>query len=131
MPTRLKRPNIWRQLLVTAALVAFQSYLGYSVVTGQFGIEGQDVMEKDMEELSAKSGALAAEIESFRHRVDLFRSSRLDPDILTERARALLAMSSPDDIVVMTDPNNGKLISSSYGALPEDQLNAVIEKGID
>jgi cell division protein FtsB len=131
MPTRLKRPAFWRHLLLTAGLIAFQGYLGYSVLTGQFGIERQDLLDTEIGKLGAKSAALTAEIESYRHKVSLLRSSRIDPDILTERARALLSMSDPRDIVIMVDPASGKPISSSVGALPEDQLNATIERGID
>jgi cell division protein FtsB len=131
MPTRLKRPAFWRHIFFSAGLIAFQGYLGYSVLTGQFGVERQDMLDGEIGDLSAQSASLSAEIESYRHKVSLLRSSRIDPDILTERARELLSMSDPDDIVIMVDPTTGKPTSSSVGALPEDQLNATIEKGID
>ena len=51
MPTRLKRPAFWRHVALALGLVAFQGYLGYSVVTGQFGIESQDALEREIDEL--------------------------------------------------------------------------------
>lgn len=131
MPTRLKRPSFWRQLFVAAGLVAFQGYLGFSVVSGQFGIQSQGQMRADIEELKAQSAALQAEIDSYRHRVALFAPTKLDPDIVSERARALLSMAQPDDILVMVDPATGKLISGSFPMLPEIQLTDIIEDGID
>ena len=131
MSTRLKRPSFWRQLLLGAGLVAFQGYLGFNVVSGQFGIESQKQMHADLKELRAQSGALQAEIDSYRHRVALFDPTRLDPDIVSERARALLSMAQPDDIIVMGDPKTGKLISSSSGELAVDKLITSIEDGID
>ena len=131
MSTRLKRPSFWRHLALTLALVAFQGYLGYNVVSGQFGIESQKVMLGQIEELKARSAALGAEIDATMHRVELFNSSRLDPDILTERARALLSMSQPDDIIVMVDTTTGKPISGSYDELAASQLTDEIEVGID
>lgn len=131
MSTRLKRPAFWRHLALTAALVAFQAYLGYNVVSGQFGIESQKVMLAQINELKAQSGALAAEIEATSHRVGLFNSSMLDPDILTERARALLSMSQADDIIVMVNHKNGKPISGSYDELAASELTDEIEVGID
>jgi cell division protein FtsB len=113
MSTRLKRPPFWRHLLVTLILMSAGVYLGYSVLSGQFGIESREALEADIAELTAQSSALAAEVDSYRHRIDLFKSSSLDPDIVSERARALLAMSEPDDIVVMVDPASGKPISGS------------------
>lgn len=131
MPTRLKRPSFWRQLLLAGALVAFQGYLGFNVVSGQFGIESQKEMHAQIEELKAQSGALQAELDAYRHRAALFDPARLDPDIVSERARALLSMAQPDDIIVMVDPLTGKPISGSSGKLSENQLNGIIEDGID
>ncbi|MBN9361501.1 MULTISPECIES: septum formation initiator family protein [unclassified Devosia] len=131
MPTRLKRPAFWRHVALALGLVAFQGYLGYSVVTGQFGIESQDVLEVEINELAAKSGALQAEIDSFRHRIDLFQTTRMDPDLVSERARALLSMAQPDEIVVMVDPANGKPVSSSNVQSTTDGLTANIDIGID
>lgn len=131
MPTRLKRPAFWRYVAVALGLVAFQGYLGYSVVTGQFGIESQDVLEVEINELAAKSGALQAEIDSFRHRIDLFQTTRMDPDLVSERARALLSMSQPDEIVVMVDPGTGKPVSSSNVQSTSDGLTANIDIGVD
>jgi len=129
--TRLKRPAFWRHLALTLALVAFQGYLAYNAVSGQFGVENQKVMLAEIGELKARSSALAADIEATHHRVQLFTSTRLDPDILTERARALLLMSQADDLLVMVDTATGKPISGSYDELAASQLTDEIEAGID
>jgi cell division protein FtsB len=130
MLTRLSRPSIWRQLLVAGALIAFQGYLAFSVVSGQFGIENSEVIEADIEELKATSAALAVEIESVGHRSTLFTPQKLDPDIVSERARALLAMSLPTEVIVMVD-EDGELIHSSYDTLAADQLTSLIVEDSD
>jgi cell division protein FtsB len=131
MSTRLKRPSFWRQLLLSGVLVAIQGYLAYNVVSGQFGIEGQRQLEVQIGELSATSAVLAAEVEAYRHRAALFTPQRLDPDIVAERARALLSMAQPDDVIIMIDPTSGKPIRSSFDALAAEQLTDNIEDGID
>lgn len=131
MPTRLKRPAFWRHVAVGLGLIAFQGYLGYSVVTGQFGIESQDVLEAEIDELGAKSGALQAEIDSFRHRIELFQTTRMDPDLVSERARALLSMAQADDIVVMVDPATGKPLLGLNSVSTASELTANIDVGID
>lgn len=131
MPTRLKRPAFWRHVALALGLIAFQGYLGYSVVTGQFGIESQDVLEAEIDELGAKSGALQAEIDSFRHRIDLFQTTRMDPDLVSERARALLSMAQADDIVVMVDPATGKPLLGLTSVSTASELTANIDVGID
>lgn len=131
MSTRLRRPSVWRQLAITAVLVAFQGYLGYSALVGNFGIESQKVMRGEIEGLKVQSGALQAEIDAYRHKVDLFDPKKLDPDILTERARALLSMAQIDNMVVMTDPLTGKPTTSLLASSTDNQAMPEIETGID
>ena len=126
MPTRLKRPSVWRSLAVTALLVAFQGYLGYNALRGQFGIESHKQMSSDIEELRAQSGQLKAEIDVYRHRVDLFSPQKLDVDILTERARALLDMAQPADLIVMVDARTGLPADGSQQKLADNQLSSLI-----
>ena len=126
MPTRLKRPPFWRPLALTLALLGFQGYLGFSAIGGQFGIENRKQIIADIEVLKAQSSALQAEIDAYRHRVALMDTRRLDPDLVTERARALLNMANPDDIVVMVDPQTGEPLSGSFNELAADQLTSII-----
>lgn len=131
MSTRLRRPSVWRQLMVTTALLAFLGYLGWNAVGGNFGIESQKLMKVDIVDLKMQSAALQAEIDAYRHKVDLFDPKKLDPDILTERARALLGMAQVGDLVIMVDPATGKPITSLSTVSTGDQLMPEIEGGID
>lgn len=139
MPTRLKRPSVVRALAVTTVLAGFLGYLGYSALHGQFGTESNARMVAEIKELEAKSATIQAEIDAYRHRVRLFDATSLDPDILTERARALLNMAQADDVLVMLDPltrlprlqakpvpvEENSLESSSHQSLPEIQLSPI------
>jgi len=131
MPTRLKKRAIWRPLALSAALLCFQGYLGFSAIGGQFGIENRKQIIADIEVLKSRSSALQAEIGAYKHRSSLMDTRRLDPDLVTERARAMLNMASADDIIVMVNSDTGKPISSSYSDLTEDQLNPKEEAFID
>lgn len=127
MPTRLKRPAFWRPLALTAALLGFQGYLGFSAIGGQFGIESRTQIMLDIDQLKARSAALQAEIDAYSHRATLMDTRRLDPDIVTERARALLNMANADDIIVMVDPSTGKPLSGKFEELATDELIQLIE----
>jgi cell division protein FtsB len=111
--------------------MAVLGYLGFNCVSGQFGIQSQRQMRADIEQLKAQSAALDVEVQSYRHRESLFASDKLDPDIITERARALLGMAHPDDVVVMTDPHSGLPISGLTLPSTDKKLNANIPIGID
>jgi F420-dependent methylenetetrahydromethanopterin dehydrogenase len=54
-------------------------------------------------------------------------SRRLDPDIVTERARRLLNMANADDVIVMVDPHSGKPLSGKFQELADDELIRLIE----
>jgi cell division protein FtsB len=131
MSTRLRRPSLWRQLAVTAALVAFQGYLGWSAIGGNFGIDSQKLMQADIADLKAKSAGLSVEIDAYRHKVALFDPHSLDPDILTEKARAFLSMAEIGDMVVMVDPQTGKPAGGLTMQSTANQSMPKIESGID
>ncbi len=101
MPTRLKKPSVLKQLALTVVLGAFLAYLGANAVSGQYGLIGQDEMRNEVATLEAKSATLQAEIDSIKHRMSLLDPTALDPDLLSERAHALLSMSNPEDIVLL------------------------------
>lgn len=127
MPTRLKRPAFWRPLALTVTLLAFQGYLGFSAISGQFGIESHETIVADIKVLEDKSAALQVEIDTFRHRISLMNPRHLDPDLVVERARALLNMAHADDILVMVNPQNGKPISGKFEELIDDELISIIQ----
>jgi cell division protein FtsB len=127
MPTRLKRPAFWRPLAFSVTLLACQGYLAYSAISGQFGIENREQIEADIEVLRDRSSALQAEIDAFRHRVSLMNPRHLDPDLVTERARALLNMAHADDLLIMVDPTTGKPISGQFQELIDDGLISIIQ----
>jgi cell division protein FtsB len=106
MSTRLKHPAVFRHFLIGALLISFQAYLGYSAINGRFGIENQKQMLVDIKVLQVEKANLQTRIDAYRHRISLFDPARLDPDIITEKARALLSMAHPDDIIVVLDENS-------------------------
>ncbi|MBJ3784352.1 FtsB family cell division protein [Devosia sediminis] len=127
MPTRLKRPPFWRPLALTVTLLGFQAYLGYSAISGQFGIASREDIQSDIEVLEDRSAALQAEIDAYRHRVSLLNPRHIDPDIVAERARALLNMAHADDVLVMVNPENGQPISGQFVELIDSELISIIE----
>ncbi len=103
MSTRLKRPSIAKQLGVTAVLASLLVYLGFNAISGQYGIEGRRELQREMVALNAQSARLQAEIEAYQQRIALYDPDRLDPDILSEKALALLTMVHKDDRLIKLD----------------------------
>ena len=88
-------------------------------------------MMAEIDTLKVTSGGLAAEIEGYRHKVSLFDPKSLDPDILTEKARALLSMAPVGDMVIMVDPDTGKPTSGLQTTSTGNEAMPKIEAGID
>lgn len=116
MSTRLKKPSRSKQLGITVLLIAFQVYLGVSALTGQFGVTSQMDMVKDIAALQVQSDVLDAQITTLKHRIALYDPKRLDPDILTEQARAQLSLADPRDKLIITEKpsDNFPAVKNAY-----------------
>ena len=90
-------------LLGSLALV----YLGYTGVQGDVGLlawiqRGQDVAEAK-QHLAVEQGRR----DTLAHRVALLRPESLDLDLLDERARAVLNLVKPGELILMQWPADG------------------------
>ncbi len=90
-------------LLGSLALV----YLGYTGVQGDGGLlawiqRGQDVAEAK-QHLTVEQGRR----DTLAHRVALLRPESLDLDLLDERARAVLNLVKPGELILLQRPADG------------------------
>ena len=103
MPTRHKRPSIIKQLSISALLLAFLAYMGFSAISGKYGTNNKKKLLADIVQLEAESAEMDKEIADYKKRIALFDPAQLDPDILSERARELLSMAHKKDRIIIID----------------------------
>jgi cell division protein FtsB len=89
-------------LYIGAALLI--GYFGVNAYTGAHGLKAKQDLSQQMDELSRELARLKLERASWEHRVSLLRADRLDPDLLDERARAMLDYAHANDLVLMRKP---------------------------
>jgi cell division protein FtsB len=90
-------------LYVIAALLI--GYFGMNAFSGNRGIKAKQDIDQQVGELSTELARLKLERSQWERRIALLKSSGLDPDMLDERARALLDYSHPHDLTLMvTEP---------------------------
>ena len=89
-------------LHLTAALVI--GYFGVHAYIGERGLKARMDLGQQIAKLSAELEVARAERRKWENRVSLLKSDRLDPDILDERARALLNYVDQRDVVVFSRP---------------------------
>ena len=82
-------------------LLAVTGYFAWSATQGDRGLQAyarqQDQLRLAQTELTRVNG----EVESWERKVTALRSSRLDPDVLDERARAILNVAEPTETIVL------------------------------
>jgi len=89
-------------LYLFAAL--FIGYFAVNAFTGNHGLRAQADLDQQLASMQADLARLKAERQGWERRVALLRSDRIDPDMLDERARALLGYVDPRDLTLLLAP---------------------------
>lgn len=76
-------------------------YFAYHAVQGERGLLAWLRLKQELAQASASEARLAAERARLERRVNLLRPDRLDPDLLDERAHALLNYGRSDEFVIL------------------------------
>ncbi len=82
-------------------------YFAYHTIEGDRGLVAYVKMTGLIADARAQLEELAAERKALERRVNLLRSDHLDRDLLDERARMMLFLARPDEIVIMDQPATG------------------------
>jgi cell division protein FtsB len=90
-------------LYVMAALLI--GYFGVNAFSGDHGLKAKQDMDQQIALLSAELAQLQIVRAQWERRIALLKPLGLDPDMLDERARALLDYVHPNDLVLMLDPS--------------------------
>jgi cell division protein FtsB len=100
MVTRKRLRSILTALGLYLGAVLFIGYFGVNAYTGDHGLKAKQDLDEQIAALSAELAALKQTRAYWERRQALLRSHSLDPDMLDERARALLGYVHPHDIVM-------------------------------
>jgi cell division protein FtsB len=104
MVSRKRLKSVLTAIALYALAALMIGYFGVNAFTGARGLKAKHDLDQQTRELSAEITRLKAERAQWQRRVALLRSDRLDPDMLDERARALIDYVDPRDVVQMLPP---------------------------
>jgi cell division protein FtsB len=96
--TRLRAVLTALGLYTVAALII--GYFGLSAYTGAHGLKAKQDLTQQQAGLMRDIERTRAERLTLEHKVSLLRADNLDPDMLDERARAMLNYLHPRDLTV-------------------------------
>jgi cell division protein FtsB len=89
-----------KALVAPAVFLALTGYFGWNATTGDLGLRSYALRQKQLAEQRVVLAQVEAEQAQWERRVDELRGSHLDADMLDERARAMLNLAEPGEIVV-------------------------------
>jgi len=104
MVTHRRRRIILTALGLYTFAAAFIGYFGVNAFTGAHGLRAQADLDKQLASMEGELSRLKAERAVWERRVALLRSDKIDPDMLDERARALLGYADPRDVTLLLQP---------------------------
>ena len=101
MITHRRRRTILTALALYTLAVLFIGYFAVNAFTGNHGLRAQQDLDQQMATMQTELAELKGERTVWERRVALLRSDKLDPDMLDERARALLGLTDPRDLTLL------------------------------
>jgi cell division protein FtsB len=104
MVSHRRRHAILTALALYLFAALFIGYFAVNAFTGNHGLRAQQNLEQQLATMQGELTRLKAERVLWQRRVALLRSDRLDPDMLDERARALIGYVDPRDLTLLLTP---------------------------
>jgi len=104
MVTRKRLRSVLTALGLYTIAALLIGYFGVNAYTGNHGLKARQDLVVQMDELTRELQRVKAERSQWERRISLLKSESLDPDMLDERARALLNWIDPRDVTMILKP---------------------------
>ncbi len=101
MVTRRRLRSFLTALGLYALAALLIGYFGVNAYSGDHGLKAKEDINKQIAALSAELARLKVERSQWERRVALLQSDQIDPDMLDERARALLDDVDANELTLM------------------------------
>lgn len=80
--------------------LSLTGYFGWNALRGDHGLRSYAMRQHQLVTAKSELAAALAERDAWEVRVGGLRANHIDPDTLDERARAMLNLADPNDVVV-------------------------------
>jgi len=111
MVTRKRLRTILNALALYASAALLIGYFGVNAYSGNRGLKAKEVIDRQSAALSAELDRLKTEHRQWQRRIALLKSDAIDPDMLDERARALLDYVDANDVTLMYGSGTARAVS--------------------
>lgn len=93
-----------RSMIAPAVFLAITGYFGWNAIQGDRGLVAFGQRQDLLRQVAADQATTKAERDGWETRVVGLRARHLNPDTLDERARAMLNLAEPSDVIVKLGP---------------------------
>ena len=93
-----------RMAVAPAVFMSLVAYFGWNATQGDRGLRASVIRTEQLKLSKLELARAETERDAWERRVTGLRPQRLDPDTLDERARAMLNLADPADLVVPYGP---------------------------
>ena len=100
MVTRKRLRAILNTLALYAVAALVIGYFGVHAYSGNRGLRAKQDLDQQIEQLGAELAALKAEHAHRERRILMLKPASIDADMLDERARALLGLADPRELIL-------------------------------
>lgn len=100
-----KKKRWIQQTLWSMVGVVVVGYFLYHTIQGDRGWFAMLRMQHEVSVAEGTLDKLRSQREELQHRTELLRDDNMDPDLLEEKSRELLNYSKPNEIVILTPPD--------------------------
>jgi hypothetical protein len=90
--------------LASVTLACIVGYFMYHTVQGDHGWLTMVRLKGEVSAAQSTLSQLQKTHQVLEHRVDMLRSSHIDPDLLDEESRSMLNYSKPNDVIILSPP---------------------------
>ncbi len=95
-----------RIMVAPAIFLTITAYFGWNATQGDRGLKASAQRKDLLRQVIAEQAAAQAEKDGWEIRVSGLRARHLDPDTLDERARAMLNLAEPTEVIVKLGPHD-------------------------
>ena len=93
-----------RMTVAPTVFLAITAYFAWNAAQGDHGLVAYAQRQNLLRQVIAEQQSARTERDSWSTRVSGLRARHLDPDTLDERARAMLNLADPNDVIVKLGP---------------------------
>jgi cell division protein FtsB len=100
-----KKRRFLQSLTLYAGAAGLIAYFGFHSWNGAYGLKAKKTYASEITKLEEDLSRVKIERIKMEHKLSLLSPERIDPDMLDERARAVLNYAHPNDVIIINSTN--------------------------